>query len=146
MRPTRRRFLTRTFLFSLLGVGLWAVLAWPHINDVETGKTPDYPDLRPGNFAASPERIFTASKRALERLPQWQVVGSGHGPGGWSIQAIHLTPVVSLKEDVTIKITREDDRTIVRVRSKSRSLAWDFGQGARNIRQYLRALDQELFF
>ncbi len=146
MRSSRRSIWPRLFLFALLGGALWAVLAWPRLNDVETGKTPEYADLRPGNFAAPAERVFAASKKALDRLPRWQVIGSGHGPGGWSIQAVHVTPIVSFREEVTIKITRDDDRTIVRVRSKSPALAWDFGQDARNIRQFLRALDQELFF
>jgi uncharacterized protein (DUF1499 family) len=34
---------------------------------------------------------------------------------------------------------------LVSVRSKSRFARWDFGQNARNIREFLSALDHEVF-
>jgi len=111
---------------------------------VETGKTPEYPDLKPRDYAAGAEKVAQAAKAAIARLPAWTFVGAGQGPAGTEIQAVHTTRVLRFKDDVTIRITRPAGRTRVSVRSKSRVGAWDFGQNARNIRELLSALDREL--
>jgi uncharacterized protein (DUF1499 family) len=124
--------------------GVWAATAWPRINDVETGRTPEYPDLRVREYGASPQKVAEAAKQVLGRLPGWSVVGSGGGPGGHSIQAVHETATFGFKDDVTIQIRPDGRRTRVSVRSKSRVGQWDFGQNARNIRELLAALDGQV--
>lgn len=124
--------------------GLWAATAWPRINDVETGRTPEYPDLRVREYAASPKKVTDAATQALGRLPGWSVIGSGGGPAGHSIQALHETPPFGLQEDVTLKIRQDGGRTRVSMRSRSRVGPWDFGQNARNIREFLAALDGQV--
>jgi uncharacterized protein (DUF1499 family) len=121
---------------------VWAYATWPRINDVETGKTPEYPDLRPKMYAASVARVAKASEEAIGHLPRWSLVGSGSGPGGHSIQAISTTRVFRFKDDVTIRIYREGPWTYVTVRSKSRVGKGDFGQNARNIQAFLAELDR----
>jgi uncharacterized protein (DUF1499 family) len=128
----------------VLAVGVaWAAVAWPRINDVQTGHTPEYPDLRLHDYAASPEKVAQAVKEVLGHLPRWTLVGVGQGPGGHSIQAVHQTAFV-LKEDITIQIRREGARTRVNVRSRSQDAPWDLGQNARNIRELLAALDAQM--
>lgn len=129
---------------AAVAAGVWAVTAWPHINDVETGKTPEYPDLKPRDYNASADTVAHAAKAAIARLPAWTVVGAGHGAAGAEIQAVHTTRVLRFKDDVTIRLTRTSGRTHVSIRSKSRVGSWDFGQNARNIRELLGALDREL--
>lgn len=138
MRPP----LGRLVLVALAAAAVGAVLAWPRINDVETGKTPEYPDLQPKHYGASVERVTKAVKAALAGLPHWRLVGEGKGSEGAEIQAV-CTSFPGLEHDVTIRVRRESGRTKVSVRSKSRTLDWDFGQNARNIRGLLRALDRE---
>lgn len=121
-----------------------ALTTWPLINDVETGKTPEYPDLRVKEYAASPERVAKALEAALGKLPRWEIVGSGHGQASHSIQAVHTTRVFRFKDDVGVRIWREGEMTRLTVRSKSRIGRGDFGQNARNIRELLAALDHEL--
>ena len=128
----------------LAGAAVWAATAWPRINVVETGRTPEYPDLQDRTYSASPQRVGQAVKDALEGRPGWTVQGSGQGPGGVAISAIHETRVFRFEDDVTVKIRREGGRTVVSVRSASRIGEWDFGQNARNIRELLAALDEEL--
>jgi uncharacterized protein (DUF1499 family) len=128
---------------SVVGA-VWAVTAWPHINDVETGKTPEYPDLKPRDYNASADTVARAAKAVIARLPAWTFVGAGQGAAGAEIQAVHTTRVLHFKDDVTIRLTRAAGRTHVSIRSKSRVGAWDFGQNARNIREFLGALDREL--
>ena len=31
----------------VLAATAWAVLRWPHLDTVETGRTPEYPELQP---------------------------------------------------------------------------------------------------
>jgi len=140
------RYLLRHLLVVAAVVGaFWVVSAWPRINEVETGQTPEYADLTVRDYGASPEAVGEGVKTVISRLPRWELVGSGKGPGGAEIQAVHTTLVLRLKDDVTIRIKREKDRTVVSVRSKSRVGKWDFGQNARNIRELLGALDHEVF-
>src|SRR6266516_6732196 len=134
---------TRLALVLLALGAIWAATAWPRINDVQTGRNPEYPALRVHEYAASPEKVAQAVKEVLGHLPRWPLVGVGQGPGGHSIQAVHETAFV-LKEDITIQIRREGARTRVNVRSRSQAGPWDLGQNARNIRELLAALDAQV--
>jgi uncharacterized protein (DUF1499 family) len=130
-------------LAAVLG-GAWAFFHWPRIADVETGRTPEYPDLRVRDYMAGQDKVATAARKTVERLPRWTFVAQGKGPGGAEIQAVH-TSVLRFEDEVTIRIRREGGRTRVNVRSKSRSGSADFGQNARNIRLFLAELDREMF-
>jgi uncharacterized protein (DUF1499 family) len=131
-------------LVVLVGGAGWAVTAWPRINLVETGRTPEYPDLQDHRYSATPREVSRALQDALPRRPRWTVVGSGEGPAGSVVSAVHETRVFRFKDDVTVKIRREGGQTVVSVRSQSRIGSWDFGQNARNVRELLDALDAEL--
>ncbi|MFI5184403.1 MAG: DUF1499 domain-containing protein [Vicinamibacteria bacterium] len=131
-------------LAAVLG-GLWAATAWPRINSVETGKTPEYPDLQVHDYGTSVDSVVKGVKTVAARLPGWEVVGVAKGPAGAEIQAVHTLALLRLKDDVTIRVRREGSRTKVSARSKSRIGPWDFGQNARNLREILDALDHEVF-
>jgi uncharacterized protein (DUF1499 family) len=131
-------------LIVLAGAAAWAATAWPRLNVVETGRTPEYPDLQDRTYSAPPARVGAAVRDALAERPRWRVVGSGEGPGGVAVSAIHETPLFRFKDDVTVKIRRKGGGTVVSVHSQSRLGGWDFGQNARNIRELLEALDAEL--
>ena len=137
----RNRKLKWLVLLALLGGLGFAYTRWPVLNDVETGRTPEYPDLQPRSYAAPPEQVVAAVKDALAGLPRWRLVGSGSGPGGARLEAVHTTLVWRFEDDVTVRITREGGRTRLSVRSKSRVGRTDFGQNARNIRELLAAVD-----
>lgn len=119
-----------------------AYATWPRINDIETGKTPEYPDLRPKLYAASVAKVAKAAEDAISHLPRWSLVGSGRGPSGHEIQAVSTTRLWRFTDDVTVRIHREGSWTHVTVRSKSRIGKGDFGQNARNIRAFLAELDR----
>jgi uncharacterized protein (DUF1499 family) len=138
------RLLFRLVLVALALAVLWAIVAWPRVNDVETGRTPEYPDLQVREYAHGPERLTRAVDDALARLPRWSVAGRGQGPAGTVIHAVHETWAVGLKEDVTVNIRRQGGKTRLGIRSRSRVGPWDFGRNARNIRELLAALDVEL--
>lgn len=128
---------------ALAAGAFWAATSWPRLNDVETGRTPAYPDLGVRDYAAGEETVSRAARAAIAELPRWQLVGSGRGPGGSEIQAVAAVPIRVFKQDVTIRIRRQSGRTRVSVRSRSRVGKWDFGQNARNIRAFLAELDRQ---
>lgn len=115
---------------------------WPVINVVETGKTPEYPDVVPRQYSASKGRVFEASLRAAGRMPRWTMVSSRREQG--DIRAEAKTMVWRFVDDVVIRVTEEGGRTAVNVRSASRVGRGDFGQNARNIRAFFLELDRQL--
>jgi hypothetical protein len=133
-------------LLLLLAVagGVVALVSWPRLSDVETGRTPEYPDLQVREYAAGEEQVAKAVKQAVGRLAGWTWLGSGRGPAGSAVTALHSVPILPLKFEVTVKIQRGAGRTRVSVRSRSRWGVLDFGQNARNIRALLAELDREL--
>jgi hypothetical protein len=145
MALRRTGLFKRVLLVGLIGGAAWAVLAWPRLNDVATGATADYPDLTQREYAASPDKVAGAAEAAIHRLPGWTLIGSGHGVGGGSLQAAHVARLLSLREEISVKIMRQGGATHVNVRSRSGWFRWDFGQNARNIRAFLAALDRQLF-
>lgn len=133
-------------VLAAIAGGIWVVTAWPRINEVETGRTPEYPDLKPHDYGASVDSVVRAVKDTAARLPRWEIAGSGKGAAGSEIQAVKTLPLVPvLKYDVSIKVRREGGRSHVTIRSRSRTGPWDFGQNARNIRELFQALDREVF-
>lgn len=126
----------------ILGAGA-VYLAWPRVSDVETGRSPEYPELQVKEYRASPAAVAKAAERAIASLPRWRLVGSGRGPAGTALQAEAGT-VLQLRYDVTVRITSRGGLTQVSVRSESRVGSLDLGQNARNIRSFLEALDREL--
>lgn len=135
----------KRFLLLLVVAGAAAaVLAWPRINMVETGRTPEYPDLQPREYAASEQKVTEAVKAATGRLSRFTFVGAGRGPGGSEVHYVAATRVLRFKDDVNVRIRREGTKTKVTVRSKSRIGTMDFGQNARNVRELLAALDREM--
>jgi hypothetical protein len=130
-------------LVLAVGVGI-ALVAWPRLADVETGRTPEYPDLQVREYSAGEAEVTRAVKDAMARLSGWTWLGTGRGPAGSAVTALHQLPLLPVKEEVTVKVQRQAGRTRVSVRSRSRELPLDFGQNARNVRALVAELDREL--
>jgi hypothetical protein len=137
------RVLRTLVLAVLVGACSWAVLRWPHLDTVETGRTPEYPELRPRDYAASEADVSRAVKATLDRVG-WQFVGSGRGPGGSEVRATTRGRVLPTEHEVTIRIQRLGARTRVSVAAHSRTFQWDFGEDARLIEGFLPVLDEEV--
>jgi uncharacterized protein (DUF1499 family) len=136
----------RTFNVVVVAVVAAAAVAatrWPRLNDVETGRTPEYPELRDREFAASEAAVLRAATHAVEALPGWTFVGAGQGKGGTQLQAL-ATGTLRQESDVNVAIHRQGGKTVVRVRSRSRFGPWDFGEGARNIEAFFAELDRQM--
>jgi hypothetical protein len=112
---------------SLARMGI--VFLWPVLNRVETGRTPEYPDLQPLTVALSPARVFEAALT---------------DPAAGLIEAEARTRLWRFVDDVTIRIVAREGATTVSVRSASRVGRADLGQNARNIEAFLGTLRQAL--
>ena len=121
-----------------------AYVSWPPINVVETGRTPQYPDLDPRTYAVVSTSVYSAAAEAIASMPHWQLVGSGSGEAGTAIHAVRKTRLFRFEDDVTITIEAIGKGTIVNVRSASRLGRIDFGQNARNIEELFAALDARI--
>ncbi len=130
-------------LGSTVVLGVVAVLKiWPTINVVETGKTPEYPDVVPRQYPASKDRVFEAAVQTVGRMPRWTLVSSR--PEHGEIRAEATTRLFRFVDDVTIRCVEQNGVTAVNVRSASRVGRGDLGQNARNIRAFFAALDRQL--
>ena len=116
--------------------------SWPILNIVETGKTPEYPDIQSRMYHASREQTFDAVRRAVQGLPRWNLVADD--PGSGEVKAEATSRVFRFVDDVRIRVSNREDVAVVDARSASRIGRGDFGQNARNIRTLFRALDQEM--
>ena len=138
------RQLARTLLIGALVVGaVVAATRWPRINQVEAGRTPEYPELREREYAASEAVVGRAVKAAVEALPGWTLVGAGAGRGGTAVQALATRPGF-LKTEMTISVRRQGAKTVVRTLARSTFGPWDFGQGARHIEAFHAELERQM--
>ncbi len=118
------------------------LLAWPRINVVETGRTPEYPDLQPRRYSLSLDRVFDGALHAVHRLPRWNLI-SQDSPTGEILAEVE-TRIFRFVDDVLIRVSGSDGTVVVEVRSASRVGRWDFGQNARTIRAFFKELDQQV--
>lgn len=105
--------------------------------DVAKQQRAGYPDLGPITLDLPPDAAFD---RALEtaRRQGWEIVASDKGAG--RIEATDTTFWFGFKDDVVVRLTSEQGRTRVDVRSVSRVGRSDVGTNARRIRRFLDAL------
>ncbi|MGH7232060.1 MAG: DUF1499 domain-containing protein [Nitrospiraceae bacterium] len=129
-------------LLGVIGCSAMLLRNWPLINVVETGHTPEYPDVIPRLYQATEDRVFDAALHAVNRLPRWSVVRYNETKG--EVQAEARTLALRFVDDVMIHIAEQGGATTVHVKSASRVGRGDFGQNARNIRAFFAELDTQM--
>lgn len=123
--------------------GMVALAAWPPINDVRTGETPEYPDLQPRAYRFSQPRVFAAAEESIVALEGFALV-SADGESG-TLEATAESRTGWFTDDVTIDVQANGEGgAIVFIRSRSRVGRGDFGQNARNVRALQAAMDANL--
>jgi len=101
-----------------------------------------YPDLAPLRIEAPAGAVFAAAVNVVQRLG-WELVTQAPGEG--RIEATASTWYFGFKDDVVIRLRREDEQlVIVDVRSKSRVGVSDVGANAARIRAFRDGLLSEL--
>lgn len=128
---------------ALILIGVVIPMAiWPNINDVETGHTPEYPDVQPQSYALEAGEVGEAAVDAVDDLNLWELEETDEAPG--QIDATRETRIFGFVDDVTIWVDEEDGVSEVNVRSRSRTGEFDYGQNARNIGEFFEALDNRI--
>lgn len=109
--------------------------------EVATQQREAYPEIQPLRLPLSADQAF---ERALDtaRTAGWEIVAAVPQEG--RIEATATTFWFGFKDDVVIRITPEDGRSRVDMRSKSRVGRSDVGANAERIRTFLEALGKTL--
>ncbi len=140
----RRLFIALAIVVGLTVTGvLVAASIWPVINVVETGKTPQYPDVQPQYYTTDPQRVFDEAQAGIKSMERWTLVSADSATR--TIHAEHATRVFGFIDDVTVTIEPATEFvTRVNVKSASRVGKGDLGQNARNIEEFFGELDRRL--
>lgn len=136
----KRIYLTSAIVLgALITLMLVTAAVWPVINVVETGQTPEYPELQPLYYSADPGRVFDEAVASVKGLERFTLVSDDAATR--TIEATATMPVLGLTQDVTVKVEPVTDFvTRVHTISRSRVGKGDLGQNARNV----EALHEEL--
>jgi uncharacterized protein (DUF1499 family) len=98
-----------------------------------------YPDIKPLILEVPAAQVF---ERALvaAREAEWEIVEANADTG--RIEAIDTTRFFGFKDDIVVRLTPLETRTVVDVRSVSRVGRGDAGTNARRIREFLEQLSR----
>ena len=81
----------------LIALRVVAALIWPTINDVKTGATLEYPELKTQRFALPQDRVYAAALAAARGMG-WEV--TAQSPEKGEILAVATTAVFRFKDDL----------------------------------------------
>ena len=130
-------------LGGLITIMLVTAAIWPVINRVETGATPEYPEIQPLYYSAPPQRVFDEVKAGLKELEDFEVTSTDDA--AMTLTAQTSMPVLGLMQDVEVKVEPVTEFvTRVHATSTSRHGKGDLGQNARNILEVQEELQQRL--
>lgn len=140
----RRLFIALAILVATTVGGLLvAALIWPVINEVETGKSAEYPEIQPQYYTTDPQRVFQETRASIDTLDGWTLVSEDATQ--YSLQAQRESPFFGFVDDISIRVEPVTEFvTRVHLKSASQFGKGDFGQNARNITTLLAALDARL--
>lgn len=137
---------TAGVLLVALAVAALALTRWPRLGQVETSRTPEYPDLKDLEYGGSEDAIVKAVRDSVDALG-WRFVGGGQGPGGSQVQAVAEPLPGPLAFEVTVRVQPVPGnrrRSRVHVLSRTSNGWWDFGHNARLLRKLQEELDRRL--
>jgi len=126
-------------LFVVLPVALWVGgCAGLTTNHAQTSPAHPDPTLRTRYVPGAYDAVFDAALAVSRALPRWKITGQERASG--SILAERRTRLFKFVDDIRIDVTQADDgRVALNLSSRSRVGKGDFGQNARNIREFLAA-------
>ena len=117
-------------------------------NDVETGRSAAYPDVRPLGLPLTPADAYELALAVARAMPRWTTVAED--PVRRRLHAEARTKRVGFVDDVTVWVedaapagapeARAAAHSRLHARSRSRVGITDFGTNARRLRAYLAAV------
>ena len=145
MSKNFKRLLFAGIVTGAAGFGVWAWInrRWFLVNDITTGESADYPELRSRVYYAEPGTALAAAQQAMRSLSHWRVVHVDDEND--TIDAEVETPIGKFLDDVTLYVQPQAIGQIrVVIRSRSRQGRGDLGQNAQHIRNLQDAMDARL--
>ncbi|MCW3058450.1 MAG: DUF1499 domain-containing protein [Capsulimonas sp.] len=145
MSKNFKRFVLAAILAAAAGAGCWAWInrRWFLVNDITTGESADYPELRSRVYYAEPGTALAAAQQAMRSLPHWRVIHIDDEND--TIDAEVETTIGKFLDDVTLYVQPQGIGQIrVVIRSRSRQGRGDLGQNAQHIRNLQNAMDARL--
>lgn len=105
-----------------------------------------YPDIEPLIVNAEPKAAYDAAMAVILRRKWRVVVDRPPQPPRREgvIEAVARTPIMGFRDDVAVRVRREDEGSRIDVRSASRYGRHDFGANAARIRSLLEDIDDRL--
>jgi uncharacterized protein (DUF1499 family) len=105
-----------------------------------------YPDIEPLSVNANPRAAYDAAMAVIAKRKWRVVVERPPQPPRRDgvIEAVARTPIMGFREDVALRIRRDDDGARIDVRSASRYGSHDFGGNASRIKSLLDDIDDRL--
>jgi uncharacterized protein (DUF1499 family) len=104
-----------------------------------------YPDIDPLSVGAAPNAAYDAALAVIVKRKWRIVVDRPPLPRrDGLIEAVARTPIMGFREDVSLRVRREDDGARIDVRSASRYGRHDFGSNASRIKGLLEDIDDRL--
>lgn len=127
----------------VVGALIAAAIIWPMVHEVETGKTAEYPEIQPQYYTTDPLRAFEEARAGARALPGWTIVAEDTSRQLFEAQREFVA--FGLVDDITVRVEPVTEFvTRVHLRSRSHLGKGDFGQNARNIREFFAELDRRL--
>lgn len=136
---------TTSLLFSVIVMMALGFIGCGGLTKNRAETNPDHPDasLRTRTYKATYDSFFETVSHVIGWLPRWELVEQDIENG--KIRATRQTRVFRFVDDVEIRMKQVNENTVtLDAFSASRVGKGDFGQNARNIREFLKELDGEI--
>ncbi|MCB9507021.1 MAG: DUF1499 domain-containing protein [Myxococcales bacterium] len=127
----------------VVSLGFGALAVWPPITAVETGQTPEAPDVKPQAFRLPKGRVLAAAAESIDGSPHMELGVVDEAAG--TVTATARDPWTHARSTVDVRVEANGDGgSIVFVRSASVSGRADFGANARIIGELQRSMADNL--
>lgn len=124
-------------------MALISATIWPVINVVETGKTPEYPNVIPMYYSTSPTRVLDEIQASFKALDKFDMVDADIE--NKVVKGTRKTRLFRFVDDIEVKVEANTEFVAkVTIKSSSRVGKGDFGQNARNINTFFTELNNRL--
>jgi len=100
-----------------------------------------FPDIEPIQSSLEPVQAYTRARQLIKRFG-WQILNEDQNAG--ILEAVAVTRLFRFRDDVVVRITKQNIGSRIDIRSASRLGVSDFGTNARRIRAFIHAFNAEL--
>jgi len=143
--PTPKKWGLSVAALTLFVAGTWVYINRRLflVNDVTTGESFEYPDLRAHVYFASVEDAVLAAEKAIASLNRWRLIFHDI-PNNVMVAEVEA-PIGGFLSEVTVTLSQLGSSHVrAIIRSSSKVGRGDLGENARYIRQIQDAMDQQL--